>query len=51
MGEEVWLKGMNPDLPSDDDDVLDNPYQYTDYKSESTRRSRGTVFGEPTGTR
>jgi 5-methylthioadenosine/S-adenosylhomocysteine deaminase len=49
MGDEVWLKGMNPDLPSEDDDVLDNPYQYTDYKSESTRRSRGTVFGEPTG--
>ncbi|WP_148575537.1 amidohydrolase family protein [Nocardioides caldifontis] len=51
MGEEVWLKGMNPDLPADDKEVLDNPYQYTDYKSESTRRSRGTVFGEPTGAR
>ena len=49
MGEDVWVKGMNPDLPSDDDDVLDNPYQYTEYKSESTHRSRGTVFGEPTG--
>jgi cytosine/adenosine deaminase-related metal-dependent hydrolase len=46
MGEEAWLGGMNPDLPSDDD-VLDNPYQYTDYKSESTRGARGTVFGEP----
>jgi 5-methylthioadenosine/S-adenosylhomocysteine deaminase len=46
MGEEAWLGGMNPDLPSDDD-VLDNPYQYTDYNSESTRGARGTVFGEP----
>jgi cytosine/adenosine deaminase-related metal-dependent hydrolase len=51
MGEEVWAKGMNPDLPGEDADVLDNPYQYTDYKSETTRRSRGTVFGEPTGGR
>ena len=46
MGEDAWLGGMNPDLPSDDD-VLDNPYQYTEYKSESTRGARGTVFGEP----
>jgi 5-methylthioadenosine/S-adenosylhomocysteine deaminase len=46
LGEEAWVAGMNPDLPSDDD-VLDNPYQYTDYKSESTRGARGTVFGEP----
>jgi hypothetical protein len=34
LGEEEWVKGMNPDLPSTE--VLDNPYQYTDYKSEST---------------
>ena len=27
--------------------MLDNPYQYTDYKSDSTRGARGTVFGEP----
>ena len=25
---------MNPDLPTTE--VLDNPYQYTDYKSEAT---------------
>ena len=36
--------GMNPELP--DEEVLDNPYQYTDYKSDSTR-ARGTIFGEP----
>ena len=27
--------------------MLDNPYQYTDYKSDSTREARGTIFGEP----
>jgi hypothetical protein len=35
---------MNPDLPSTE--VLDNPYQYTEYKSESTRVARGSIFGE-----
>jgi 5-methylthioadenosine/S-adenosylhomocysteine deaminase len=34
MGEDAWLGGMNPDRP--DAEVLDNPYQYTDYKSAST---------------
>jgi hypothetical protein len=46
LGDQEWTKGMNPDLPSDDE-VLDNPYQYTDYKSDSTHGARGTVFGEP----
>jgi 5-methylthioadenosine/S-adenosylhomocysteine deaminase len=46
LGEEAWAKGMNPDLP-DNDEVLDNPYQYTEYKSDSTRGARGSVFGEP----
>jgi 5-methylthioadenosine/S-adenosylhomocysteine deaminase len=46
MGEEVWIQGMNPQLPADDE-VLDNPYQYTDYKSDSTHGARGSVFGEP----
>jgi hypothetical protein len=45
MGEDVWRQGMNPELPNQD--VLDNPYQYTDYKSDSTREARGTIFGEP----
>jgi 5-methylthioadenosine/S-adenosylhomocysteine deaminase len=26
--------------------VLDNPYQYTEYKSESTHGARGSLFGE-----
>jgi hypothetical protein len=45
IGPEAWQQGMFPDLPSDE--VLDNPYQYTDYKSDSTREARGTIFGEP----
>jgi hypothetical protein len=45
MGEDVWKSGMNPDLPNTE--VLDNPYQYTDYKSEDTHGARGTIFGEP----
>jgi hypothetical protein len=27
--------------------VLDNPYQYTDYQSESTHGARGSMFGDP----
>ena len=46
LGEETWLAGMDPAMP-EDDEVLDNPYQYTDYKSDTTRGARGTVFGEP----
>jgi cytosine/adenosine deaminase-related metal-dependent hydrolase len=48
LGEQAWLSGMNPDLP--DDEVLDNPYQYTEYKSESTREARSSMFGEPGST-
>jgi cytosine/adenosine deaminase-related metal-dependent hydrolase len=35
LGEKAWATGMYPDLPTTD--VLDNPYQYTDYKDESKR--------------
>ncbi|MCW2701314.1 MAG: Cytosine deaminase-like metal-dependent hydrolase [Blastococcus sp.] len=34
LGEQAWQQGMFPDLPTTE--VLDNPYQYTQYKSEST---------------
>jgi cytosine/adenosine deaminase-related metal-dependent hydrolase len=44
LGEEAWAAGMNPDLPGTE--VLDNPYQYTEYKSESTHGARGSMFGE-----
>ncbi len=47
MGDEAWNAGMNPDLPADDDKVLDNPYQYTDFQTSATRGARGTAFGEP----
>ena len=46
LGEDVWQQGMNPQLP-EDGEVLDNPYQYTGYKSDSTHGARGSVFGEP----
>jgi cytosine/adenosine deaminase-related metal-dependent hydrolase len=28
------------------DVVLDNPYQYTEFKSDSTHGARGSLFGE-----
>lgn len=34
LGEEGWARGMNPDVPATK--ILDNPYQYTDYRSSST---------------
>jgi cytosine/adenosine deaminase-related metal-dependent hydrolase len=45
LGEEAWAAGMNPDLPQSGE-VLDNPYQYTEFKSESTHGARGSIFGE-----
>jgi urease alpha subunit len=38
MGEEAWQKGMNPEVS--ETKVLDNPYTYTDYRSESTHSRR-----------
>src|SRR5438067_8028054 len=35
LGEEAWQAGMFPELPSAEAEVLDNPYQYTDFKDES----------------
>jgi cytosine/adenosine deaminase-related metal-dependent hydrolase len=46
LGEQQWSRGMNPELPADDE-VLDNPYQYTEFKSDSTHGARGSAFGEP----
>jgi 5-methylthioadenosine/S-adenosylhomocysteine deaminase len=34
LGEEAWTKGMHPDIP--ESKVLDNPYQYTEYRSSTT---------------
>ena len=38
LGDEAWTAGMDPDLPSLE--VLDNPYQYTDFKTDETRAAR-----------
>jgi hypothetical protein len=46
MGEDTWNAGMHPEMP-EGSKVLDNPYQYTDYQSESTHGARGSMFGEP----
>jgi hypothetical protein len=44
LGDQAWAAGMNPDLPGTE--VLDNPYQYSGYKSESNRTARGDLFGD-----
>ncbi|HEU5429627.1 MAG TPA: amidohydrolase family protein [Actinocrinis sp.] len=41
LGDEAWFRGMNPDIP--ESKVLDNPYTYTDYRSEATRSTRPEV--------
>ncbi|WP_430789584.1 amidohydrolase family protein [Actinoplanes sp. G11-F43] len=33
MGEEAWLRGMNPDIP--EAQLFDNPYQYTQWDAGS----------------
>jgi hypothetical protein len=42
LGEEAWAAGMYPDLAAPD--LLDNPYQYTEYKSETTHTAREEAF-------
>ena len=34
LGPEAWRAGMNPEIP--EATILDNPYQYTDFRSGST---------------
>lgn len=36
LGPEEWEKGMNPEIP--ETKILDNPYQYTDFRSDETHR-------------
>jgi cytosine/adenosine deaminase-related metal-dependent hydrolase len=36
-GEEAWQQGMFPEMPEAEASILDNPYQYSDYKDESKR--------------
>ncbi len=35
MGEEAWLRGMNPDVP--EAELFDNPYQYTQWDAGSAQ--------------
>ena len=44
-GEEAWPAGMNPELP--DDEVLDNPYQYTEFKSDARTRPAAPSSASP----
>jgi 5-methylthioadenosine/S-adenosylhomocysteine deaminase len=44
LGEDAWASGMFPDLAATE--RLENPYQYTDYKSGSTHRPRASMFGD-----
>lgn len=37
LGEEAWKQGMNPEIP--ETKVLDNPYTYTEYRSDSTHQA------------
>ncbi|NBH05414.1 amidohydrolase family protein [Amycolatopsis sp. SID8362] len=34
LGEDAWRQGMNPDVP--ETKILDNPYTYTTYQSDTT---------------
>jgi 5-methylthioadenosine/S-adenosylhomocysteine deaminase len=38
LGEEAWLKGMNPDIP--EKKVLDNPYTYTKWDAGTAQWKR-----------
>lgn len=37
LGEEAWNAGMHPEVP--ETKILDNPYQYTEYRSAETHRT------------
>jgi cytosine/adenosine deaminase-related metal-dependent hydrolase len=37
LGEEAWQQGMFPEMPAAEAQILDNPYQYTDYVDEGKR--------------
>jgi len=44
MGEEQWVKEQNPDIP--ETKVLDNPYTYTEYRSDATHQAYETPVAE-----
>lgn len=40
LGDQEWQAGMHPDIP--ESKVMDNPYTYTDYRSDATRVAQGS---------
>jgi adenine deaminase len=44
LGEQAWAAGMYPDQAATE--RLENPYQYTDFKSETTTIAREDAFRE-----
>jgi 5-methylthioadenosine/S-adenosylhomocysteine deaminase len=44
LGDEAWRQGMNPEIPATK--VLDNPYQYTEYRSAATHQSAAGAGSE-----
>jgi len=40
LGEDTWVSGMSPEIP--ETKVLDNPYMYTEYRSDATHRAYET---------
>lgn len=40
LGEEAWRAGMSPEIP--ETKVLDNPYMYTDYRTDATHSAHET---------
>ena len=41
LGEPTWEQGMNPDIP--ETKILDNPYQYTEFRTASTHTGEGSL--------
>jgi adenine deaminase len=44
LGEQAWAAGMYPDQAATE--RLENPYQYTDFKSDTTTIAREDAFRE-----
>lgn len=40
LGDETWTSGMSPEIP--ETKVLDNPYMYTEYRSDATHQAHET---------
>lgn len=47
LGAETWEQGMNPEIP--ETKVLDNPYMYTDYRTDATRKAFTTKAPRASG--